>query len=69
MDLHLALAVVFWSCLALVAYAYAGYPVLVWLLARAFGRPPRQDRLPESVRDYPGYRRQPGSDEKIEPAT
>lgn len=28
---------------------------------RAFGRPPRQDRLTESVRDHPGHRRQPGS--------
>jgi transcriptional regulator GlxA family with amidase domain len=30
---------------------------------RAFGRPPRQDRLPESVREHPGYRRQPGLDD------
>ena len=29
MDWHLALAVVFWSGLVLVAYAYVGYPVLL----------------------------------------
>lgn len=39
--------VVFWSCLALVVYAYAGYPVMVALLARARGRTPApQDVAP-----------------------
>jgi cellulose synthase/poly-beta-1,6-N-acetylglucosamine synthase-like glycosyltransferase len=28
----------FWSSLALVAYAYVGYPVAVWICARLFGR-------------------------------
>jgi cellulose synthase/poly-beta-1,6-N-acetylglucosamine synthase-like glycosyltransferase len=32
------LPLVFWGCLALVGYVYAGYPVLVWALARCFGR-------------------------------
>jgi glycosyltransferase involved in cell wall biosynthesis len=31
-------AVVFWLCLWLVAYTYAGYPVAIWVLAAVFGR-------------------------------
>jgi cellulose synthase/poly-beta-1,6-N-acetylglucosamine synthase-like glycosyltransferase len=31
--------VAFWVCTAAVAYAYVGYPVAVWALARCFGRP------------------------------
>jgi biofilm PGA synthesis N-glycosyltransferase PgaC len=31
---------VFWICIALVAYAYAGYPLLVALLARRYGETP-----------------------------
>jgi cellulose synthase/poly-beta-1,6-N-acetylglucosamine synthase-like glycosyltransferase len=34
------LTVIFWACLALVAYCYAGYPALIWLLARLRGRRP-----------------------------
>src|SRR5687767_1582945 len=30
--------VVFWVCTALVWYAYVGYPLLIWFLARYFGR-------------------------------
>ena len=30
--------VVFWVCTALVWYAYVGYPLLIWFLARSFGR-------------------------------
>lgn len=33
--------VVFWASAAFVAYAYAGYPIVVWLLARATRRPER----------------------------
>jgi cellulose synthase/poly-beta-1,6-N-acetylglucosamine synthase-like glycosyltransferase len=45
------LAVLFWSALGLVAYAYLGYPLLVWGLARVLGRkrtPPvaSDDKLP-----------------------
>jgi cellulose synthase/poly-beta-1,6-N-acetylglucosamine synthase-like glycosyltransferase len=36
---QLCLAVVFWIFLALILYTYAGYPALIWLLARRFGRP------------------------------
>lgn len=36
-------AQVFWSCLVLVAWAYAGYPLLVALLARWRGREPHGD--------------------------
>jgi cellulose synthase/poly-beta-1,6-N-acetylglucosamine synthase-like glycosyltransferase len=31
--------VIFWACLALVSYAYLGYPLLVWGLSRVFNRP------------------------------
>ncbi|MEO6170522.1 MAG: glycosyltransferase family 2 protein [Lysobacter sp.] len=33
-------ALVFWLCVAITAYAYAGYPLLVMLLARRSGRAP-----------------------------
>lgn len=39
-------AVSFWTCAALVLYAYAGYPLLIWALSRAPGRrvdPPSAD--------------------------
>ena len=40
----------FWACLLLVAYAYFGYPLLIWGLARRFGRcsppPPDDAHLP-----------------------
>lgn len=31
----------FWILVALIAYAYAGYPLLLWIFARVAGRPPR----------------------------
>ncbi|MDI9240379.1 glycosyltransferase family 2 protein [Lysobacter sp. LF1] len=34
--------VVFWFCIALVAYAYAGYPLLVAALARRYGQVPHE---------------------------
>jgi cellulose synthase/poly-beta-1,6-N-acetylglucosamine synthase-like glycosyltransferase len=33
------IAVAFWTCSALVIYAYAGYPAVIWCLSRLFGRP------------------------------
>ena len=36
-------ALLFWSCIAIVAYAYAGYPLLVSAFARWRGRDPRED--------------------------
>jgi cellulose synthase/poly-beta-1,6-N-acetylglucosamine synthase-like glycosyltransferase len=47
MSISHPLAVLLWTCLAAVVYAYAGYPVLVWCLARLFGRRPS----PRPVRD------------------
>jgi cellulose synthase/poly-beta-1,6-N-acetylglucosamine synthase-like glycosyltransferase len=35
-----ALAVAFWASVGLVVYAYVGYPVLICVLSRAFGRKP-----------------------------
>ncbi|HJZ90146.1 MAG TPA: glycosyltransferase family 2 protein [Gemmataceae bacterium] len=34
------LIILFWSCAGVVTFAYACYPVVVWLLARLFGRAP-----------------------------
>src|SRR2546423_2568977 len=36
--LEIAGAAVFWACAALVVYAYAAYPALIWCLAGWFGR-------------------------------
>ena len=36
-------AILFWTCLALAAYAYAGYPFVIWLLARYFAKPSTQE--------------------------
>lgn len=41
-----SVALLFWSCLALVVYAYAGYPLVLACLARCFGR-----RRPAPVED------------------
>ncbi len=50
-PLQIIAVVVFWACAAGVFYAYVGYPVLIWRLARWFGRPvtppaPTDDELP-----------------------
>ncbi|WZP01129.1 glycosyltransferase family 2 protein (plasmid) [Isosphaeraceae bacterium EP7] len=40
--------VCFWTCAVLVVYAYLGYPVLIWVLARVFGQmpaPPHKDEF------------------------
>jgi cellulose synthase/poly-beta-1,6-N-acetylglucosamine synthase-like glycosyltransferase len=50
--LQSALVTAFWACVALILYAYAVYPALIWWLSRRFGRasgPPPAD--PES---WPG---------------
>src|SRR5690242_12421036 len=38
-ELWTPLAALFWACALLVLYAYVGYPLLVWGLARRAGRP------------------------------
>jgi cellulose synthase/poly-beta-1,6-N-acetylglucosamine synthase-like glycosyltransferase len=43
-----ALAVAFWASAGLVLYAYAGYPVLVWVLSRVFGRTPAPPAVPDA---------------------
>src|SRR5262245_60197864 len=50
-PLQTTTAVVFWACAAGVFYAYVGYPVLIWCIARWFGRPatppvPTDEELP-----------------------
>src|SRR5262245_10499326 len=32
------LAVLFWFCVAAVFFTYVGYPILIWTLARLFGK-------------------------------
>jgi cellulose synthase/poly-beta-1,6-N-acetylglucosamine synthase-like glycosyltransferase len=39
--------IVFWSCVALIGYAYVVYPVVVWGLSRLFGRTPACDPAPD----------------------
>jgi cellulose synthase/poly-beta-1,6-N-acetylglucosamine synthase-like glycosyltransferase len=33
-----AAKIIFWMCVSIVAYTYAGYPVLIFVLSRAFGK-------------------------------
>ncbi len=40
---------IFWLASSLLVYAYLGYPVLVWVLARAFGREPQDAPIAPSV--------------------
>ena len=40
---------IFFICLAILAYTYLGYPVLVWMLARCFGRQPFKEAITPSV--------------------
>lgn len=42
-------AIVFWGCVALVAWAYAGYPLLAALLARRYGVAPYEGDAGESL--------------------
>lgn len=44
-----AFETIFWVSTALVLYVYAGYPALIWMASRMFGRPP----LPMSSNDSP----------------
>lgn len=43
---HTVATTAFWACAALVAYAYIGYPLLVWFLAQVKGRPVRRGVAP-----------------------
>jgi cellulose synthase/poly-beta-1,6-N-acetylglucosamine synthase-like glycosyltransferase len=52
MDLApFVLQIVFWSSLALVVYAYAAYPVVIWLCSRCFAR--RASPLVEDEKELP----------------
>jgi cellulose synthase/poly-beta-1,6-N-acetylglucosamine synthase-like glycosyltransferase len=46
-SFSLILSVCFWVSLVAVAYAYVGYPILVWCLARLFGRSGTPAELPD----------------------
>lgn len=43
-----AIGVVFWLCLALVAYAYVAYPLVIWCLSRLFGRAPEPPEVADA---------------------
>jgi cellulose synthase/poly-beta-1,6-N-acetylglucosamine synthase-like glycosyltransferase len=43
------LQIIFWASVALCAYVYAGYPVVLWALARVAGRPPRKGEVTPAV--------------------
>jgi cellulose synthase/poly-beta-1,6-N-acetylglucosamine synthase-like glycosyltransferase len=43
-----SLAIVFWSCLAVVAFAYLGYPLLIFVASRVFGRAPAAPTVDDS---------------------
>ena len=56
----------FWCAAAALAYTYAGYPVLVWVLARLFGRPPsRRDMTPTVSLLVPAYNEERYLDAKL----
>lgn len=38
-----ALEIAFWVCIALIVYAYALYPIVVWALSKVFGQAPASD--------------------------
>jgi cellulose synthase/poly-beta-1,6-N-acetylglucosamine synthase-like glycosyltransferase len=42
----------FWTCASLVLYVYVGYPILVWILARVFGREARPPVGSEDVHPH-----------------
>ena len=39
----------FWFCLLFIAYTYAGYPLLLWLISRYRSRPSLRDRITPAV--------------------
>jgi len=39
--------IAFWLCVALIAYSYVGYPVVIWALSRIFGTAPASRPLPD----------------------
>jgi biofilm PGA synthesis N-glycosyltransferase PgaC len=39
----------FWFCLLFIAYTYAGYPLLLWLISRYRSRPSQQNRITPTV--------------------
>jgi cellulose synthase/poly-beta-1,6-N-acetylglucosamine synthase-like glycosyltransferase len=46
----MALEIIFWAAVGLIVYAHLGYPLLLWVLSRVFGREPR---AAESGRELP----------------
>ena len=49
MSLETAAKILFWSCAAALAYAYAGYPVLVWLVSSLRPRVVRRGAIEPTV--------------------
>jgi cellulose synthase/poly-beta-1,6-N-acetylglucosamine synthase-like glycosyltransferase len=68
------LIAVFWTCAALVLYSYALYPLVIWYLARAFGRregPPAGDdaSLPAVSLVIAAYNEEADIEKRIQSAT
>src|SRR5262245_29150845 len=40
-EIDSLLSTLLWTCAGIVGFAYVGYPVVVWLMSRLFGRDPR----------------------------
>jgi len=50
------MTIIFWVSICTLLYVYAGYPILVWVLARLFGREPRRvDGIPSVSLLIPAY--------------
>src|SRR5262245_56865 len=56
----------FWFAFFALAYIYIVYPLLVWVLASAVGRPPRKaDVTPSVVLLIPAYNEEPHIEAKL----
>jgi len=69
----LILELLFWALLAAIVYTYAGYPIVIWCLARLFGR--RQAPSPLDDHDLPSvsllisaYNEEAGIEERLQNA-
>ena len=61
------MAYVFWISLGTLVYIYAGYPLLVWVLAQLFGREPqRRDITPTVSLLIPAYNEAAHIEQKLE---
>src|SRR5262249_51082845 len=67
------IALSFWLCTAALAFAYLGYPVLVWAMARCFGRSASAPAIAEAALPsvslvIAAYTEETGIEERLENA-